>query len=166
MRSDRDTSNRASRPLKAAVAAVLLFMHFPILVIAAYAFDAETSAFTFPIPGFTVKWFGLALERADVLQAIGLSLEVGALSAALATVLGTCAALAVHRHRFPGRGGLNMIFNLPIAMPGIITGIALLASIRLMGLEPGVSTIVIGHTTFCVVMVFNNVVARLRRLPP
>jgi putative spermidine/putrescine transport system permease protein len=165
MRSDRNADQRSGWPLKLVVGAVLLFMHFPILVIAAYAFNTEASAFTFPLQGFTLKWFTLAFSRGDVMQAIGLSLEIGALSAVLATFLGTLAALAVHRHRFPGRDGINMMFNLPIALPGIITGIALLASIRAMDLDPGVLTIVIGHTTFCVVMVFNNVVARLRRLP-
>jgi putative spermidine/putrescine transport system permease protein len=165
MRSERDTGQQAGWPLKGVVLAVLLFMHFPIVVIAMYAFNTETSAFSFPLRGFTFRWFGMALQRLDVLQSVALSLQVGALSAGLAIVFGTLAALAVHRHRFAGRDGVNMLFNLPIALPGIITGIALLASIRVLGLEPGVLTIVIGHTTFCVVMVFNNVVARLRRLP-
>jgi len=164
MRSERN-DQRASWPLRVLVAGVLLFMHFPILVIGVYAFNTEASAFTFPPKGFTLKWFARAFERHDVLESIVLSLQVGALAAVVAIVLGTLAALAVHRHRFAGRDGINLMFNLPIALPGIITGIALLASIRIMGLEPGVLTIVIGHATFCVVMVFNNVVARLRRLP-
>lgn len=165
MRSDRDRANRAPLGLKLAVAFGLAFMHLPILVIAMYAFNTEDSAFTFPPPGFTLKWFGLAFARRDVIEAISLSLEVAALASLLAICLGTLAALAVHRHRFHGRGAVNVMFNLPIALPGIITGIALLSSIRLLGLDPGVLTIVIGHTTFCVVMVYNNVIARLRRLP-
>jgi putative spermidine/putrescine transport system permease protein len=162
MRSDR---NRAPLGLKLAVAIGLAFMHLPILVIAMYAFNTEDSAFTFPPPGFTLKWFGRAFARQDVIESISLSLEVAALASLLAICLGTLAALAVHRHRFRGRDAVNVMFNLPIALPGIITGIALLSSIRLLGLEPGMLTIVIGHTTFCVVMVYNNVIARLRRLP-
>lgn len=163
MRSDRQ--NEASPGLKFIVALGLLFMHFPILVIGVYAFNTEESAFTFPPQGFTLKWFGRAFERPDVIDAIGLSLQVAAVGSLLAMALGTLAALAVYRRGFAGRDAINLMFNLPIALPGIITGIALLSSLRLMDLEPGMMTIVIGHTTFCVVMVYNNVIARLRRLP-
>ena len=132
-------------PLKLAVGLGLAFLHFPIAVIAVYAFNSETSAFTFPIKGFTTQWFGRALARTDVLAAIGLSLEVAAIAVLLAVVLGTLAALAVHRQRFAGRDAINLLFNLPIALPGIITGIALLSTLRLLELEPGLLTIVIGH---------------------
>jgi putative spermidine/putrescine transport system permease protein len=155
----------ASWPLKLAVGLGFAFLHFPIVVIAVYAFNSETSAFTFPIKGFTGQWFARTLERSDVLDAIGLSLEVATLAVLLAVILGTLAALAVHRERFFGRDALNLLFNLPIALPGIITGIALLSVLRLLELEPGLLTIVIGHVTFCVVMVYSNVSARLRRLP-
>jgi len=155
----------ASLGLKAAVALGFAFLHFPIAVIALYAFNSETSAFTFPIRSFTGQWFARALARGDVLGAIALSLEVATVAVLLAVVLGTLAALAVHRRRFFGRDGLNLLFNLPIALPGIITGIALLSAVRLLELEPGLATIVIGHVTFCTVMVYSNVSARLRRLP-
>lgn len=164
MRSERFAPG-ASWPLKAAVALGLAFLHFPILVIALYAFNSEASAFTFPLRGFTGRWFVRAFERADVLQAVALSLEVASIAVLLAVVLGTLAALAVHRQRFAGREAINLLFNLPIALPGIITGIALLSAVRLLDLEPGLATIVIGHVTFCVVMVYTNVSARLRRLP-
>ncbi len=160
-----DDKPKAPWLLKLAVAAGMLFMLFPILVIAMYAFNDESSAFTFPLSGFTLKWFSKAFERSDMLQAALLSLEVATLASLLAIVLGTMAALAVYRREFPGRETLHLMFNLPIALPGIITGIALLSSLRLLDLEPGLLTIVIGHTTFCVVMVYNNVVARLRRIP-
>jgi putative spermidine/putrescine transport system permease protein len=152
-------------PLRIATALGFAFLHFPILVIALYAFNSETSAYTFPLKAFTVRWFARVLERPDVLHAVGLSLEVAAISVALATVLGTLAALAVYRQRFAGRDFVNLLFNLPIALPGIITGIALLSAVRLLELEPGLLTIVIGHVTFCVVLVYSNVSARLRRLP-
>ena len=134
-------------------------------MIALYAFNSESSAFTFPPRGFTVRWFARALERSDVIDAVGLSLEVAAIAVLCAAVLGTLGALAVHRQRFAGRDAVNLLFNLPISLPGIITGIALLSAVRLMGLEPGLLTIVIGHITFCIVMVYSNVSARLRRLP-
>lgn len=165
MRFERDADKQAPWWLRIMVAGGLLFMHIPILVIAIYAFNSEDSAFTFPPPGFTTKWFAKALAREDVLESITLSLEVAALASLLAICLGTLAALAVYRHEFRGRNAVNLMFNLPIALPGIITGIALMSMLRLLGLEPGMLTIVIGHTTFCVVMVYNNVIARLRRLP-
>jgi putative spermidine/putrescine transport system permease protein len=157
---------RAPWPLKILVAAGIAFLLFPIGVIAVYAFNTETSAFTFPLKGFTLQWFARALGRRDVAEAIGLSLEVAGISVLLAMVLGSLAALAVYRRRFAGRDAINLMFNLPIALPGIITGIALLSALRLLGLEPGLATIVIGHTTFCMVLVYTNVSARLRRLPP
>jgi putative spermidine/putrescine transport system permease protein len=168
MRSDHDDANQLKAPwlLKVAVGCGLCFMLFPIAVIVMYAFNNESSAFTFPLTGFTLKWFGKAFERIDMLQAALLSLEVAALASLFAVVLGTLAALAVYRREFTGREALHLMFNLPIALPGIITGIALLSSLRLLDLEPGLLTIVIGHTTFCVVMVYNNVVSRLRRIPP
>ncbi len=164
-RPARPFADRPSWGLKAAVVLGFVFLHFPIVVIAVYAFNSETSAYTFPLQGFTGRWFGRALERRDLLEAVGLSLEVAAIAVMLAVVLGTLAALAVHRQRFFGRNALNLLFNLPIALPGIITGIALLSVVRLFELEPGLLTIVIGHITFCVVMVYGNVSARLRRLP-
>ncbi|GAA5177023.1 ABC transporter permease [Niveibacterium umoris] len=164
MRSDRNAP-RAPLALKLVVAGGLLFMHFPIAVIALYAFNVEENAFTFPIKGFTLKWFARVFERGDVMESVLLSLQVALLAALIAIVLGTLAALAIYRRQFPGREGINLLFNLPIALPGIITGIALLSSLRLMHLEPSTITIVIGHATFCVVMVYNNVIARLRRMP-
>jgi len=167
MRSEKSRqSNQPSAPLllRIAVAGGFAFMLFPIFVIAMYAFNDESSAFSFPLKGFTLKWFARAAQREDMLQAALLSLEVAALASVCAIVLGTLAALAVHRREFAGRDTLNLMFNLPIALPGIITGIALLSSLRLLDLEPGLLTIVIGHITFCVVMVYNNVVARLRRM--
>ncbi|KAB7609598.1 ABC transporter permease [Verminephrobacter eiseniae] len=165
MRSERTHDNRAPAWLKVVVFAVLAFMQFPILMIAIYSFNIEDSAYTFPPPGYTLKWFGRILDRPDVMESIFLSLLTATLASVLAIGLGSLAALAVHRHRFRGHDALNIMFNLPIALPGIITGIALLSSLRLLKLEPGVLTIIIGHTTFCVVIVYNNVIARLRRLP-
>jgi putative spermidine/putrescine transport system permease protein len=98
--------------------------------------------------------------------ALRLSLAVAACATLLALLLGSLTALALARRRFPGRDALGVLLVLPIALPGIITGIALLSGFRLAGIEPGFWTIVAGHATFCIVIVFNNVVARLRRLPP
>ena len=161
----RRAAPRAPWPLRIAAWCALLFLHAPIVLLVVYAFNTEEAAFSFPPRGFTTRWFATAFERADVLVAIALSLRVAALATAGAVGLGTLAALAMARRAFWGKDLITLAFILPIALPGIITGIALHSAFRLGDVTPGFWTIAIGHTTFCVVVVYNNVVARLRRLP-
>lgn len=161
MRSE--PGRRAGWGLKTAAAAGMLFLHVPLAIIVLYAFSAEEKSFVFPIPGFTTKWFGVAFARQDIREALGLSLQVALVSTAVALVLGTLAAAAVWRSRFFGREAISLLLVLPIALPGIITGIALRSAIGLTEISFSFWTIVIGHATFCIVVVFNNVVARFRR---
>jgi putative spermidine/putrescine transport system permease protein len=158
--------SRASPGLKVAAVAGLAFLHLPVWMIVLYAFTTEDLTYRFPPPGLTLRWFEVAFARSDIWAALTLSLQVAAAATGLALVLGTLAAFALARQPFRGKNTLTVLFVLPIALPGVITGIALLAGIRRLGLEPGVLTIVAGHATFCLVIVYNNVVARLRRLPP
>ncbi|MDH2433325.1 ABC transporter permease [Pokkaliibacter sp. MBI-7] len=165
MRSDL-TAGGAESPswlLRLAAWGGLVFLHFPILIILLYAFNTEEAAFSFPPKGFTLHWFSVAFGREDVLEAIGLSLKIACLATVIAMVLGTLAAAALYRRSFFGKESLTLMMVLPIALPGIITGLALLNGFKQLGIEPGVLTIVIGHATFCVVIVYNNVVARFRR---
>ncbi|MBK8020663.1 MAG: ABC transporter permease [Chloroflexi bacterium] len=163
MHSDASFINRAGIGLRMAAAAVLIFLHFPILLIFLYAFNTEEAAYTFPPPGLTFDWFGVLLNRNDFWNALGLSLVVALVSTMIALVLGTLAALAIYRSNFFGRDAISLLIILPIALPGIVTGIALRSALNLGGLNFSFWTIVIGHATFCVVTVYNNVVARLRR---
>jgi len=142
---------------------VLLFLHGPLLIILLYAFTTDEAAFSFPLPGYTLQWFGVAWGRSDFWAALGLSLRVAAIATGVALVLGTLAAAAVHRSRFFGRETVSLLLILPIALPGIVTGIALRASLGLLEIPFSFWTIVIGHATFCVVTVYNNVLARFRR---
>jgi putative spermidine/putrescine transport system permease protein len=158
--------DRPSVAGRAAAWAGLAFMHFPVLVIVLYAFTTEDRTYQFPPPGLTLHWFAAAAARDDIWAALRLSLGVASMATLGALLLGTLAAMALARRPFPGREALTMMFVLPIALPGILTGIALLSAIKLAGLEPSFWTIVAGHATFCIVIVYNNVVARLRRLPP
>jgi putative spermidine/putrescine transport system permease protein len=143
----------------------LAFLHFPVLIIILYAFTTEDRTYQFPPPGLTLQWFGAAFAREDIWAALRLSLQVATVATLLALLLGTLAAFAMARSRFRGKDVITLLFVLPIALPGIITGIALLAAMRTAGLEAGFWTIVMGHATFCIVIVHNNVIARLRRLP-
>jgi putative spermidine/putrescine transport system permease protein len=142
---------------------VLLFLHGPVLIILLYAFTTDEAAFSFPLPGYTVRWFGVAWNREDFWAALGLSLRVAAIATAAALILGTLAAAAVHRSRFFGREAVSLLLILPIALPGIVSGIALRSSLGLLEIPFSFWTIVIGHATFCVVTVYNNVLARFRR---
>jgi putative spermidine/putrescine transport system permease protein len=159
-------SERAPFLLKLAAGGVVLFLHAPFAIILLYCFTTEDASFRFPPPGLTVQWFGVAWNREDVWAALGLSLKVGAAATALALVLGTLAALAVHGSRFFGREAFSLLLVLPIALPGIVSGIALRSALSLLEVPFSTLTIVVGHATFCVVVVYNNVIARLRRTPP
>jgi putative spermidine/putrescine transport system permease protein len=156
-------SNRASFGLKFTTGLVLLFLHFPILIVILYAFTTEKQSFQFPPPGLTLEWFGAILNRSDFWSAFGLSLVVAVLAMIIAIILGTLLALAIYRSKFFGRDALTLLVILPIALPGIVTGIALRSAMSLAGINFSFLTIVIGHATFCIVTVYNNVIARLRR---
>ncbi|MCA9962642.1 MAG: ABC transporter permease [Anaerolineales bacterium] len=149
--------------LKLATIAVLLFLHGPFAIVMLYAFTTDEAAFTFPPPGLTLKWFGVAWNRTDLWQALTLSVQVALIATTMALILGTLAAAAVYRSRFFGREAISFLLVLPIALPGIVTGIALRSMMGLLNLSFSFWTIVIGHATFCVVVVYNNVLARFRR---
>jgi putative spermidine/putrescine transport system permease protein len=149
--------------LKAATIATVVFLHFPIVIIFLYAFDEETAGFEFPPPGLTTRWFAVAWEDSNIRDAFWLSVRTGLVATILALLLGTCAAAALSQKKFFGREPLSLLIILPIALPGIITGIALRSSFNVMGVDLSYWTIVVSHATFCVVIVYNNVVARLRR---
>lgn len=150
--------------LKFSVLIVMLFINTPVLIIAVYAFTTEEAAFTFPPPGLTTRWFGVALSRGDLWDAFFLSLQVAAIATSIALVLGTLAAFAIYRFKFFGRESLTFLLILPIALPGIVTGIALRSTIGTLDIPFTFWTIVVGHATFCVILVYNNVIARFRRM--
>jgi len=150
--------------LRVWVALVLLFLFVPILLIVVYAFDPATIE-SWPIQGFTMHWFSVAWHDPAVRDAFLLSVKVGALATGIALVLGSAVAYALHQFRFFGRDAISFLLVLPIALPGIVTGLALSSFFTFTKIQLSIWTIVIGHATFCIVMVFNNLIARLRRTP-
>jgi putative spermidine/putrescine transport system permease protein len=179
-------SHRAPRSLKIGTGLALLFLHFPIFIVILYAFTTEDSSYQFPPPGLTTHWFGDLLSgktdcstpessaaaqqncayepnRPDFWDSLGLSIGVAALATTIALLLGTLLAGALYRQKFFGRDSITLLVILPIALPGIVTGIALRSAISLLGINFSFWTIIIGHATFCIVTVYNNVIARLRR---
>ena len=156
--------SKAPWVLKLTAGLGLAFLHLPLLLIFVYAFTTEEKSYQWPPPGFTLKWFGVAWERSDVWEALGLSLKVALLSTLIALVLGTLCAAAVSRTRFFGRETISLLVILPIALPGIVTGIALRSAFNLAEIPFSFWTIILGHATFCIVVVYNNAVARFRRI--
>jgi len=150
--------------LRVWVALVLLFLFVPILLIIAYAFDPATIE-SWPIKGFTMHWFTVAWHDPTVRAAFFLSVKVALLATGIALVLGSAVAYALHQFRFFGRDAISFLLVLPIALPGVVTGLALNSFFTFTKIQLSIWTIVIGHATFCIVMVFNNLIARLRRTP-
>jgi putative spermidine/putrescine transport system permease protein len=149
--------------LRIGAAGTLAFIYAPLAVIGLYAFNANVTQ-GWPIEDFSTKWFRVAWEDPAVRDALKLSLQAAFGATAIALVLGTLASLAVARFRFFGRETISFLVVLPIALPGIVTGLALQATYQDVGIAFGLLTIIVGHATFCIVVVYNNAIARLRRL--
>ncbi len=143
---------------------IVLFLFLPIAIIVVYAFNASNIQ-SWPIAGLSLKWFAEAWGNQTIRDALWLSVKVALSATAISLVMGSLAAFAVHYYRFPGRESIAFLVVLPIALPGIITGMALSSFFVVTGMNLSLFTIIIGHATFCVVIVYNNVIARLRRVP-
>jgi putative spermidine/putrescine transport system permease protein len=147
-----------------ATALTLAFIYTPILVVVLNSFSTSKTL-SWPPPGFTTEWWTKAFSNAGAMSAITTSLVVAAASTVIALLLGTALSFALHRFEFFGKSTVNLLVVLPIALPGIVTGIALNNAFRTMlDIQLGWFTIIVAHATFCVVTVFNNVFARLRRV--
>jgi putative spermidine/putrescine transport system permease protein len=160
-------TRRARTALWAFAALVLAFVYGPLAVVTLNSFNRDRT-FGWPPPGFTLRWWDLALHAQGPRDALRTSVEAGVGATAIALVLGTLLALALTRYDFFGRQAISLLVVLPIALPGIVTGIALQSVIQnvlgpVFGIGAGLFTIIVGHATFCIVVVFNNVTARLRR---
>jgi putative spermidine/putrescine transport system permease protein len=150
--------------LRVATGAVLAFIYVPLLIIVIEAFN-EARTLEWPPPGFTTEWFERAFDNTGARDAFLYSLKTAAIATSIALVLGTLAAIGVSRYRFFGRETVSFLVILPIALPGIVTGIALNSTFtEVLEIDLGLLTLVVAHATFCIVVIYNNVIARLRRL--
>jgi putative spermidine/putrescine transport system permease protein len=156
-------SKTLRRLLLGALVAGLVVIYLPLLVVVLNSLNADTT-FGWPPARFTLRWWARAAGNEGALHALATSVQAGLVATAIALTLGTMAAFALQRYRFFGRETVSLLLILPIALPGIVTGIALNNAFRTMlGVHLGFFTMVVGHSTFCIVTVFNNVIARLRR---
>jgi putative spermidine/putrescine transport system permease protein len=157
-------SGRAQVLFRAGVGLTLAFIYIPLIVIAIYAFNGGNTLH-WPPPSLTTHWFGVAVKDHAAREAFLTSIKVGLVATAIALLLGTLASLAVARHRFFGRETVSFLVILPIALPGIVTGIALSDTFtQVLGISLSLFTVIVAHATFCIVVVYNNVIARLRRV--
>ncbi len=159
------TISRGARALLAACTALILaFIYVPLGIVVINSFNTSRT-FAWPPTGFTTKWWKAAWHSVGAREALALSLEIAVIAMIISLVLGTMAALALQRYRFFGRDAVSLLIILPIALPGVVTGIALQnAFTTILGINLGFWTIVVAHATFCIVTVFNNTIARLRRV--
>jgi len=148
--------------LRIVTALILAFIYVPLLVVAVYAFNASNIQ-TWPISGISFRWFERAFADGSIREALLNSVLAASGATIIALVLGTMAAFAVHRYRFFGRETVSFLVILPIALPGVVTGVALSATFATLNIPFGLFTIIIGHATFCVVIAYNNLLARMRR---
>ena len=156
-------SNGTRWMLRVGTAITLAFIYVPLIVIAIYAFNSSRSQ-AWPIDGLTLSWFDKAFHNPGVRDALWTSVKAAVGATTIAIALGTLAALAISRYRFFGRDTVSFLIILPIALPGIVTGMALNATFtQVLGVDLSLFTVIVGHATFCIVVVFNNAVARLRR---
>jgi putative spermidine/putrescine transport system permease protein len=156
-------SNGTRWVLRVGTAITLAFIYIPLAVIAIYAFN-ESRSQAWPIDGFTLEWFDKAINNPGVRDALWTSLKAATGATAIAVLLGTLAAMAVSRYRFFGRETISFLIILPLALPGIVTGMALNATFtQVLNVDLTLFTVIVGHATFCIVVVFNNAAARLRR---
>ena len=150
--------------LRVLTGGVLVFLYLPLALVLISAFN-DSAFMAWPPEKFSRRWFEAAIENPAIPEALGNSIVAALGATAIALVLGTLASLAVQRYAFFGRDTVSFLLVLPIALPGVVTGIALSTTFQTIGVEFGLGTIIVGHATFCVVIAYNNVIARLRRLP-
>jgi putative spermidine/putrescine transport system permease protein len=156
-------SRKAQALLRFVVGLGMAFIYIPLIVIVIYAFNSS-KILKWPPPGLTLDWFSKAFESESARESLLTSIEAGLIATMIALLLGTLAAIAVGRHRFFGRETVSFLVILPIALPGIVTGVALSNTFtQVLNIPLSLLTVVVGHATFCIVVIYNNVVARLRR---
>lgn len=145
-------------------ALIFAFLYLPLVVVVLYSFSS-TKVNAWPIKGYTLDWYRELIADRDILQAVQLSIFVGLCAAGIAVVLGTLTAFALDRYDFRAKQAIRFFVVLPIVLPGIVTGVAMLAFFTLLGWQLSRWTIIIAHATFCVTLVLNNVIARLGQIP-
>lgn len=151
--------------LYAAAILVFVFIYLPLLVVVVYSFNPE-SVNSFPMRGFSLRWYRVMLENASLMKALRVSVGIALGGTVVGVLLGVPGALALARHEFPGKKALERVVLLPLTLPGIVTGVAMLSVFPLIGVPISLGAVLIGHGTFLIAITLTQVYARLKRLDP
>jgi len=158
-------SMRSRFALRVTTYGVLIFLYLPLFLIFVLSFNTANSL-TWPPRGFSTRWWSTFLDVESAREALISSTRLALIAMVVSVVLGSMLSFALQRFEFFGKNSLSFLAVLPIALPGIVTGVALRNTFVRFGLDLGFISVIAGHTTFCIVVVYNNVVARLRRISP
>jgi spermidine/putrescine transport system permease protein len=170
---DAAASPASRRGLQLFYGLLVLFLYAPIAVLAIFSFN-DNRLVTFPLAGFTTRWYRLLFENGELLSALRVSLVVAAISSALAVALGVLASYATVRRRFRGKGAVNGLLLSPLVIPYVVFGIALLILFRAVDefliprfgvfLGLGTHAIVVGHVVVSLPYTILTIAPRLDRL--
>lgn len=151
--------------LYAAAILVFAFIYLPLLVVVIYSFNPD-SVNSFPMRGFSLRWYRVMVENASLMKALRVSVGIALGGTVVGVLLGVPGALALARHDFPGKKALERVVLLPLTLPGIVTGVAMLSVFPLIGVPISLGAVLIGHGTFLIAITLTQVYARLKRLDP
>jgi len=158
--------SRTSRwSLRSITYLTIALVYLPLVIILVLSFN-DSNALVWPPKGFTTHWWSTLTDVESAREALATSARIGLVAMLIAVVLGTLLSFGLQRFEFFGKNAVSFLAVLPIALPGIVTGVALRNTFVRFGWDLGYISVVVGHATFCIVVVYNNVVARLRRLSP
>ena len=142
---------------------VLAIVYLPLFIVLINSFNKSMNM-DWPPPGFTITWWEKAFGSGGLIAALSTSIVIALCASAIALILGTLLAIALSRYKFFGKESVGLMVILPIALPGIVTGLALNNAFRtVLGMQLSMATVIVAHATFCIVTVYNNVLARLSR---
>lgn len=150
-------------PLKCITILGLLFLYLPIVVVVLYSFNPDTVN-SFPMSGFSFKWYSAMIQNNELITSLLHSVIVAIISTLDAILLGVPAAYVMFKCNFPGKHFFERIVLLPLILPGILTGIALLTFLQILGIQQSMLAVIIGHSTFLIAVVLPQVYTRLKRL--
>ncbi len=161
-RNIRGTFKIGDLALRIGAGFTLLFLFLPILVIIVFSFNKPAGKFNYTWQGFTLENWAHPFKYPALTQALKMSLNVAAVSTAIALVFGTLVAIALVRQRFRGRTAVDTFMVLPLTSPEVVMGASLLTLFLGMGWATGYVTIVIAHVAFQISFIAMTVRARIR----
>lgn len=149
---------------KAYIALIMVFLYAPIALLILYSFNDSKSRAQWG--GFTLRWYRELFTDEAIMSALGTTLSIGFLAAALATILGTVGAIALFQMKRRPRQVMMSMVNLPMLNSEVVTGVSLMLLYAMAHIQLGYLTLLLSHVAFCVPYVVLSVLPKLRQLDP